>query len=230
MKSILFFIFFLLSSLTVLPRQMPATDSSEIHVRVIPEKVIKSYKNNPAYDYEKVIPQDKSIVERIMDWIWSKYDELMSMKYGLLTRNIIFLIIGIATIAFFFYKILKGNNSGIFEANRKKGSGFSLEVEDLHQINFDEAIQSALSAGNYNVCIRLLYLKSMKILSEKNLINWQINKTNSTYIHELEKPAIRQPFEALTRYFERVYYGNARSEKNDYDEMNEKFLKLNEQL
>ncbi len=230
MKSILFFIFFLSSSLTVLPRQMPAADSSEIHVREIPKNVIQSYQDNPVYDYEKVIPQEQSIFDRIMAWVWKKYAELMSMKYGLLTRNIIFLLIGISTILFIIYKILKGNNSGIFEADRKKVNGFSLDVEDLHQINFDEAIQSALSAGNYNACIRLLYLKSLKILSEKNLINWQVNKTNSAYIHELEKPAIRQPFEALTRYFERVYYGNVRSEKNDFDAMNEKFLKLDEQL
>lgn len=230
MKPLFFFIFFLVSSLPVVLGQLPAADSSEITVRVIPGKVIRSYKNNPAYDYEKVIAQDKSIFERVMEWIWNKYDELMRMKYGLLTRNIIFLIIGIATVLFFFYKILKGSNGGIFEAGSKKINEFSLDTEDLHQINFDEAIQSALSAGNYNVCIRLLYLKSLKILSEKNLISWQINKTNSTYIRELDKPAIRQPFEVLTRYFERVYYGDARSEKNDFDEMNEKFLKLNEQL
>lgn len=230
MKRIFIFIIVVLNSLNIYSKQMPAIDSTVIQVREIPENVIQAYKKNPVYDYEKVIPKDKSFFERVVEWIWSKYDELMSMKYGRLTRNIIFMVIGLSTIVFFFYKILKGGNTGIFESNKKVAHGFSLEAEVLQQINFDEAIQQAMSAGNYNACIRLLYLKSLKVLSEKKLVNWQINKTNAAYIQELNKPAIRIPFESLTQYFEKVYYGNARSEKNDVDEMNEKFLRLQEQL
>ncbi len=230
MKKLFIFIVVVINSFFVFSKQLPATDSSSIRVREIPNNVIQDYKNNPAYDYEKVIPKDKSIFERVMDWVWDKYYELMRMKYGPLTRDIIFMLIGLSTILFFLYKIFKGNTSGIFENNRKITHGFSLEAEALQQINFDEAIQQALSAGNYTACIRLLYLKSLKILSEKNLINWQINKTNAAYIQELEVPAIRVPFESLTQYFEKVYYGNERSEKHDVDAMNEKFLKLQEQL
>lgn len=230
MKKLFIFIVIVINSFFVFSKQLPATDSSSIRVREIPNNVIQDYKNNPAYDYENVIPKDKSLFERVVEWVWSEYDELMRMKYGPLTRNIIFMVIGLLTIAFFFYKILKGGNTGIFEGNKKMAQGFLLETEVLQQINFDEAIQQAMSAGNYNACIRLLYLKSLKILSEKNLVNWQINKTNAAYIQELNVPAIRVPFESLTQYFEKVYYGNERSEKHDVDAMNEKFLKLQEQL
>mgnify|MGYP006972337186 CR=1 FL=1 len=220
----------MLSGFALFSRQMPANDSSSIQITTIPESVINAYKKNPIYDYEKVIPKEKSFMERVMDWLWERYDQLMRTKYGLLTRNIFFIIIGLSVILFIIYKIFRGDSSPVFEAHKKRKNTFSLETEELHQINFDEAIQTALSEGNYSRCIRLLYLKSLKILSEKQLINFQINKTNTTYLRELEKPSIQLPFEALTQYFERAYYGNEFCEKKDFDQMNEKFIKLKEQI
>jgi len=74
MKKLFIFIVVVINSFFVFSKQLPATDSSSIRVREIPNNVIQDYKNNPAYDYEKVIPKDKSIFERVMDWVWDAYE------------------------------------------------------------------------------------------------------------------------------------------------------------
>lgn len=230
MKRLIIFILCCLSISTIDAKQKAVYDSSNIQVRQISSEDIHSYKNDSDFDYEKLIPKEKSLWDRFWEWVWKNYEDLMHTQYGPLTRDILFIVIGISVILFIIYQILKGNTNNIFQKTKNEKNIFSIETEDPHQINFDEAIRDALKKGDFNLCIRLLYLQSLKLLSDKNLINFKINKTNAAYILELTNHDVQKPFETLTRYFEQVYYGNMQSNQNDFDAMQEKFTKLTTQL
>lgn len=51
---------------------------------------------------------------------------------------------------------------------------------------------------------RLLYLQTLKQLSDEKRIDWQLYKTPTQYVYEVRMPAFRQ----LTNHFLRVRYGN----------------------
>lgn len=52
--------------------------------------------------------------------------------------------------------------------------------------------------------VRLLYLQTLKQLSDEKRIDWQLYKTPTQYVYEVRMPAFRQ----LTNHFLRVRYGN----------------------
>jgi hypothetical protein len=52
--------------------------------------------------------------------------------------------------------------------------------ENIHEIDYDQDIKEAIAAGNYSLAVRLLYLQTLKTLSDNALIKWNINKTNGS--------------------------------------------------
>ena len=71
--------------------------------------------------------------------------------------------------------------------------------------------------------MRLLYLRSLKQLSDNGLINWQINKTNTDYISEIADNTQREAFKQLTLQFEYAWYGDFLINGDNYKRINQLF-------
>jgi hypothetical protein len=80
--------------------------------------------------------------------------------------------------------------------------------ENIHEIPYESAIRQAVLAGNFSLATRLMYLQSLKLLSDKNLILWHENKTNWQYVYELKNEKLRNSFRNITHIFEYVQYGH----------------------
>jgi hypothetical protein len=126
-------------------------------------------------------------------------------------ESIFFYVICTALIIALVVVIMKMNAVGIFSrgnAKDRNGLDFSEFVEDINSIDFDKMIEEAVSSGMYRRAVRLYYLKSLKHLSDKEHIIWEINKTNRDYLYELRSPSLRTGFEGITYVYEYVWYGN----------------------
>jgi hypothetical protein len=107
---------------------------------------------------------------------------------------------------------------------------YSESLEDIHGINFDAEVEKALAQHNYRLAVRLLYLKCLKQLSDKNLIQWEIDKTNTAYLYELKNNEQRQIFGLLTSRFEYVWYGNFPINKQAFSDIDLLFQNFKKQL
>jgi hypothetical protein len=76
--------------------------------------------------------------------------------------------------------------------------------DTIYGVDFALKIASSLSRHDYREAIRLLYLQTLKQLSDEKRIDWQLYKTPTQYIYEVRMPA----FQRLTHHFLRVRYGN----------------------
>ena len=65
--------------------------------------------------------------------------------------------------------------------------------------------------------MRLLYLQTLKQLSDANHIDWQPSKTPSQYVREYGNKA----FAELSSHFVRVRYGNFEATEELFQEMKE---------
>jgi len=75
--------------------------------------------------------------------------------------------------------ILKVNAFRLFYAGADRGTiGSSVFHENIHELNFDKLISEALAQQHYREGIRLLFLKSLKLLTDRQFIHWQAGKTN----------------------------------------------------
>lgn len=56
-------------------------------------------------------------------------------------------------------------------------------------------IEEAIANRNYRFALRLNYLRSLKILSDKEIINWKIDKTNHEFIGEIKHSNLKSTFQ-----------------------------------
>ena len=108
---------------------------------------------------------------------------------------------------------------------KKEGKTIKAQVldEDINEINFDVRISQAVTSEQYPEAIRLHYLKCLKHLSDQDLINWQIDKTNHEYEVELRDERIRKPFGRITYLYENICYGDFPISRTEYDKFAPEF-------
>lgn len=190
-------------------------------------KKIAEYQSDNNYDYSSQLETpDYSIWEMIMSWVnrllRNIFGGQFAEKYTAPFLIVVFILV-IAAIIYFLY--LK--RPELFIRKKKvQPIGYNIEDEDIHEIDFDTEIAKATDAGDYRLAIRLMYLKTLRLLSDDKLIDWQIYKTPSEYLYEIKKIVLKKPFKELTNKFLQVRYGN-------YDvseELFEKMLALHEEV
>ena len=103
------------------------------------------------------------------------------------------------------------------------------DTEDtIYGVDFDTVISKALGREDYREAIRMVYLRTLKALSDSRQIDWQPYKTPSQYVRELSTScslcsgaATANPtvFRTLTTHFLRVRYGNFPANRELYNEV-----------
>jgi len=170
---------------------------------------IADYQNDSRYDYLSQIDlSDYSWFDMVARWFNRLINSIFSGRFG---ENVttplmitIFLLLLLTTLYF-----LHKKRPELFMRSKKTASlPYSIEEENIHQIDFDKEIASALQNGDYRLAIRLLYLQTLRHFSDNHLIDWQIHKTPMEYLYELTNKEMRQPFRVFTNYFLHVRYGN----------------------
>ncbi len=200
-------------------------------VRNFSAQKIQGYKEDTDFQYQTVNEPSQTAWGRFWEWVWSRIDEIMNKPGAGKILKAIFILLASALLVFFVLK-LSGMNKAGFWSKKNAGASFSYTVneEDIHAINFAEALQQAISQGNYRVAIRLMYLQSLKHLADRQLINWQIDKTNTAYLDELKDEGLRQHFYRLTLQFENNWYGNIPVREQEFAGVREAFESFNRQL
>ena len=205
-------------------------DSSQVQQRHFTSSSLKAYRSNEDFQYEKETVETPSAWDRFWQWFWNKYNEMMSTEAGRTTMKIIYWLLGIAAVAFFIMKVMNMNRMNLFKETSQGNTAYTIEDENIYAISFDTAIQQALQEGNYRLAIRLLYLQNLKILADKNFIVWQPNKTDTDYLHEINKSGLKQSFKNITDIFEYAWYGNRVVTKDDFAGIQKEFSQFQNQL
>ena len=105
--------------------------------------------------------------------------------------------------------------------------------EDEHIIQNEDIsalINKAISNENYRLAVRYYYLLILKSLTEKQLISWEIQKTNDDYSKEIGVPDLRTPFDKLTTLYDFVWYGNFDVELSRFSKIENDFQQFNNKL
>lgn len=79
--------------------------------------------------------------------------------------------------------------------------------EDLQEVDIDTLLKQALEDNNFRLAIRYYYLATLKGLSNNNVIEYHLDKTNSEYLFEIKDSNIRSQFSYLSYVYSYVWYG-----------------------
>jgi hypothetical protein len=198
-------------------------DSTEINARQFNAAAIKKYRNDPAFKYAEE-KTGITLWDRFWAWVWHLWESFWQWVARLLEKLfgsaslgkhaasvMKYVILGLvaAMLVYVIFKLLGINLLSIFKKNKTIAEvPYTESLENIHEIDFDEAIENALAIKDYRLAVRLLYLRSLKQLSDSNLISWKLDKTNNAYLNELTDAEQRRRFSIVTRQFEYVWYGD----------------------
>ena len=104
------------------------------------------------------------------------------------------------------------------------------ETEDIFQINYQREIDRAATAGNYRLAVRLMFLRLLKNLSQKNIIQYGHDRTNFDYLMQLRSTSYYNDFFRLTRNYEYAWFGNFEVNEEMYHVIKNDFEKFDNGL
>lgn len=105
---------------------------------------------------------------------------------------------------------LASSNIGLFRRAPKslKPEEEETEItENIFELNYEKEIGKAVEAKNYRLAVRLWYLRTLKDMADRNIINYTREKTNSDYLLTLFGGRYYRDFFRITRNFEYTWYG-----------------------
>jgi len=184
-------------------------DSSNIKIKVPPSAELQKMLSDEDYIYDRVGPAPKTPWERFKEWFWRMVDDLFDSNGGKIGLGILKYLLIAAAIVLIIFLLIKNNIRSLFYG---KSASIAIDFkefeEDIHSINFQELIAKAIQNKDYRKAVRLHFLKLLKELTDKNLIKWQIDKTNNDYTIELAKSKYSAQFNELALLYEYIWYGD----------------------
>lgn len=204
------------------------TKNEQLVPRHFSEEAIQEYKEDSDFNYNREVNTETyTIWDYINEWL----RKIFGGKDGETTFKVI--LYGIAGIAIIFliFQLLGISPRQVFYGNRKKATvKASVKENDIHEIDFHKEIQQAEKGENWQEAIRLNYLYSLKLLSDRDLIIWRLDKTNHEYEYEIKQAAVKNSFQQLTEVYEWVCYGDFKIEANNYTAFKGQFDQFNQQI
>ncbi len=232
-------VFFCLFALALVPgsaAQEAATpevryDSSTVVARTPGPDALQRYRSDADFLYEREPPKTFSLWDQIRQWL----DEHLFGPLGNVTPDWVgkwfFYLLAAAGIVYAIARLLRMDLGGVFYGKREQARlAFQTVADDIREMDFDQLIDEAVAARHYRRAVRLLYLKTLKALAARHLIDWQRDKTNHEYLDELRPPALRRSFAVLTTLFEYVWYGDFPVDEAVFGRLRGSFARFDQQL
>ena len=140
------------------------------------------------------------------------------------------IIIGIFAAAVIYF--LAQNKINIFsrESISSAGDEHDEDEEDIFHLSYTKLIQNAEKGKDYRGAIRLMFLQTLKLLSDINAIHYQPDYTNFDYLQQLNSSKHHDGFFDVMRNYEYVWYGKFDISTEQYTAIKNKFLKLQHKI
>ncbi|MFD0989763.1 hypothetical protein ACFQ1R_06625 [Mariniflexile jejuense] len=205
-------------------------DSSNIKVTYFKEAIKKRYAGDD-FNYNINDTGGINLLQRILQtffgWLndvfgididFINYETLEYIVYGFLAVASLYLVIKF---------LMQSPINSVFKTETKDIDTFKYVEENIKDINFDTLITDALKENNYRLATRYLYLKSLKLLTNKNSIEWHYDKTNSDYINEIKDENTKSAFKRISYIYDYVWYGEFPIDEIVFEKNKSDFEKLN---
>lgn len=212
-----------------------ATSATPIFRNFDTEK-IADYQSSKDFSYVNEKPYSPAFI----DWIKAKFAQLMQWLFGseqskTYSGNFfdvmkwVIIVLGVLLVM---ANILGVEFTQLFTRKHDIKENIFNEAleENINELNFEELIAQHLTKKNYRYVVRLYYLKALKNLSDREVIDWQAFKTNQEYYNEIEEAETQKAFGKITELFNFVWYGEFEVNEHKLQDYITDFNNFNKQI
>lgn len=207
-------------------------DSSDIHLREPSSATLDEYRSDNDFVYDRIPRDSESLFQKILRWLLTQFRRLLGGAQEEATFWVwFFRVLAVTVIVYVVLKLANSDLRSMFlGGSERKVTGMMEVDENIHEMNFDDLIEQAVADGNYRRGVRLLYLRALKQLNDRELINWRRDKTNHEYLRELRTSHLQGPFADATWLFEYVWYGDQPVNETRFRSIRETFSNLSSSI
>jgi hypothetical protein len=184
-------------------------DTTRIEVRKFSQFKIDRLKADPDLNYTQPPTVAETLWDRFLQWLGWLLNSLFGKATSTDLGRFIMYTIAIILIVMVIMMLLKVNAFRVFYSGADHWKQeYQVFHENIHEMNFEKLIQEATEKNEFRLATRLVFLYALKILSDKQLIDFSAGKTNHDYVEELQTGEIKTGLNELSFYFDYAWYGN----------------------
>ena len=187
------------------------------------ENSVKEDYSSEDFQYEEKIPE-KSAWDHFKEWLRKLIGRLFGVTAPVAGIVVVWILYGVAIIvvALVIYFIVKSmvNKEGqwIFSKSSSKRIINYDDIErNLKDIDFDKLIKDTLKLGDNRLAIRYYYLWILKKMAEKDIIDWNPEKTNSDYLYEIKSNTLKTDFSYVSYLYNYIWYGEFEVDQTSFE-------------
>ncbi|MES2544328.1 MAG: DUF4129 domain-containing protein [Bacteroidota bacterium] len=205
-------------------------DNDSIEAKSFDKDFKKKY-NDPKFIYEFKAPE-KNAWDRFKEWLANFFKKLFGFSDNRSSQNFVSILLktlAIAIVVYVIYMITKAlmNKEGqwIFGKNSDRKNIQYSEIErNILAVDFEKLIKDTLQSGEKRLSIRYYYMWLLKRMAERELIVWDLEKTNSDYIYELKNENQKIEFAYLSYLYNHIWYGEFEIDEESFAKAKNAFI------
>jgi hypothetical protein len=249
-RAIIVILFLLFRSFAAEGQDLPLTDTflsnlpdTALVEEVEPEELVyflKNYEVVPDTIIQRQVPDTVITSLKADDDFWYANKSILktrpNQKQPLAKmpwfQTLLWLII-ITGFAGFLIWYLSANQVGIF---RKKAAVISEETgvepgtDNIFIINYQREIDKAVRDKDFRLATRLMFLRLLKQLADKNIIHYKQDRTNLEYLQQLYSTNYYKDFFQATRNYEYSWYGKFPVSEEAFNKIRSEFDRFDKVL
>ncbi len=205
-------------------------DSSNIKVTYFKEAIKERYKGDD-FNYSINDTGGINLIQRVLQKFFGWLSDIFGFDIDFIDYKtleyIVYGLLGVATLYLLIKFLMQAPINSVFKTESQNINDFTYVEENLNEVNFETLIEDALKEKNYRLATRYLYLKSLKLLTNKDIIEWHYDKTNSEYLNEIKNENTKSVFKRISYIYDYVWYGEFPIDEAVYNKNISDFEKIN---
>ncbi len=190
-------------------------DKSTIDALEITQEDLQQYLDDEKFNYE-VVKTENTWWDGVKNWFYNLFRRLFEWLFGVeeavgylasFLRIVPYILLALLLFLIIRFFIKANTRAMIYSKENPNLVTLSEEERIIKTEDIQQLIQEALAKKNYRLAVRYYYLSILKLLSERELIDWQLQKTNDDYISELSESSLKAAFSKATLLYDYVWYG-----------------------
>ncbi|WP_431106783.1 DUF4129 domain-containing protein [Winogradskyella poriferorum] len=122
--------------------------------------------------------------------------------------KVFYVVIFILVVFFIVKAIINKEGKWVFGKSSDKSIIPVTDIEsNIYEADFKSLIASAERDNNYRLAVRYYYLLLLKNLSQAEIIEYDVEKTNSDYHYEINSEALKKEFSYTSYLYNYIWYG-----------------------
>lgn len=177
---------------------------------------VAAWQADSRFDYDREIVGGS---ENVLQWLTRQLVEWLDRQLGAaIDSDVVYyslLVLGGLTLGFIAYLVWRRRQAPFLRSEKSDALDYELEEDTIYGVDFDAQLAAAEQRRDWRQAVRLLYLQTLKRLSDAGRIDWQPSGTPAQYARQVAD----LPFTELSLHFVRIRYGNFAATEAIFREM-----------